>query len=146
MKKILILNGPNLNWLGKREPEVYGNQSLNQLLDSLKMQFPEVEIKAVQSNVEGELINHLQEAEEDNSIDGIIFNAGGYTHTSIALADTLKAMSKKVILVHLSNIYAREPERHTDLLLANASGCILGVGRDSYTLAMYYFLSLGLSV
>ena len=146
MKKILILNGPNLNWLGKREPEVYGNQSLNQLLDSLKMQFPEVEIKAIQSNVEGELINHLQEAEEDNSIDGIIFNAGGYTHTSIALADTLKAMSKKVILVHLSNIYAREAERHTDLLLANASGCILGVGRDSYTLAMYYFLSLGLSV
>ena len=146
MKKILILNGPNLNWLGKREPEVYGNQSLNQLLDSLKMQFPEVEIKAVQSNVEGELINHLQEAEEDNSIDGIIFNAGGYTHTSIALADTLKAMSKKVILVHLSNIYAREPERHTDLLLANATGCILGVGRESYTLAMYYFESLGLSV
>ena len=140
MKKILILNGPNLNWLGKREPEVYGNQSLNQLLDSLKLQFPEVEIKAVQSNVEGELINHLQEAEEDNSIDGIIFNAGGYTHTSIALADTLKAMTKKVILVHLSNIYAREPERHTDLLLANATGCILGVGRESYTLAMYYFV------
>ncbi len=146
MKKILILNGPNLNWLGKREPEVYGNQSLNQLLDSLKLQFPQVEIKAIQSNVEGELINHLQEAEEDNSIDGIIFNAGGYTHTSIALADTLKAMSKKVILVHLSNIYAREPERHTDLLVANASGCILGLGRESYTLAMYYFLSLGLSV
>lgn len=140
MKKILILNGPNLNWLGKREPEVYGNQSLNQLLDSLKLQFPEVEIKAVQSNVEGELINHLQEAEEDNSIDGIIFNAGGYTHTSIALADTLKAMSKKVILVHLSNIYAREPERHTDLLVANASGCILGVGRDSYALAVSFFL------
>ena len=140
MKKILILNGPNLNWLGKREPEVYGNQSLNQLLDSLKMQFPQVEIKAVQSNVEGELINHLQEAEEDNSIDGIIFNAGGYTHTSIALADTLKAMSKKVILVHLSNIYDREPERHTDLLLANAKGCILGLGKDSYSIAIQYFI------
>ena len=140
MKKILILNGPNLNWLGKREPEVYGNQSLNQLLDSLKMQFPEVEIKAIQSNVEGELINHLQEAEDDNSIDGIVFNAGGYTHTSIALADTLKAMTKKVILVHLSNIYAREPERHTDLLVANAKGCILGLGKDSYSIAIQYFI------
>ena len=144
--QILILNGPNLNWLGKREPEIYGTQGLDEMIQELKLQFPEVEIKAVQSNVEGELINHLQEAEEDNSIDGIIFNAGGYTHTSIALADTLKAMSKKVILVHLSNIYAREPERHTDLLVANATGCILGVGRESYTLAMYYFLSLGLSV
>ena len=138
--QILILNGPNLNWLGKREPEIYGTQGLDEMIQELKMQFPQVEIKAVQSNVEGELINHLQEAEEDNSIDGIIFNAGGYTHTSIALADTLKAMSKKVILVHLSNIYAREPERHTDLLLANATGCILGVGRESYTLAMYYFV------
>ena len=104
------------------------------------MQFPEVEIKAIQSNVEGELINHLQEAEDDNSIDGIIFNAGGYTHTSIALADTLKAMTKKVILVHLSNIYAREPERHTDLLLANAKGCILGLGKDSYSIAIQYFI------
>ena len=140
MKKIILLNGPNLNWLGKREPEIYGTQGLDEMIQELKLQFPEVEIKAIQSNVEGELINHLQEAEEDNSIDGIIFNAGGYTHTSIALADTLKAMSKKVILVHLSNIYAREPERHTDLLLANATGCILGVGRESYTLAMYYFV------
>jgi 3-dehydroquinate dehydratase-2 len=90
--------------------------------------------------VEGELINHLQEAEDDNSIDGIIFNAGGYTHTSIALADTLKAMTKKVILVHLSNIYAREAERHTDLLLANADGCVLGLGSDSYALAVSFFL------
>lgn len=144
--QILILNGPNLNWLGKREPEIYGTQGLDEMIQELRGQFPEVEIKAIQSNVEGELINHLQEAEDDNSIDGIVFNAGGYTHTSIALADTLKAMSKKVILVHLSNIYAREPERHTDLLLANATGCILGVGRESYTLAIYYFLSLGLSV
>lgn len=144
--RILLLNGPNLNWLGKREPEIYGKQGLDEMIQELKLQFPEVEIKAIQSNVEGELINHLQEAEEDNSIGGIIFNAGGYTHTSIALADTLKAMSKKVILVHLSNIYAREPERHTDLLVANASGCILGLGKESYTLAIYYFESLGLSV
>ena len=140
MKKIIILNGPNLNWLGKREPEIYGTQGLDEMIQELKLQFPEVEIKAVQSNVEGELINHLQEAEEDNSIDGIVFNAGGYTHTSIALADTLKAMSKKVILVHLSNIYAREAERHTDLLLANAHGCVLGLGSDSYALAVSFFL------
>lgn len=138
--KILLLNGPNLNWLGKREPEIYGTQGLDEMIQELKLQFPEVEIKAIQSNVEGELINHLQEAENDNSIDGVIFNAGGYTHTSIALADTLRAMSKKVILVHLSNIYAREKERHTDLLLANASGCILGLGRESYTLAVSFFL------
>ena len=140
MKKILILNGPNLNWLGKREPEIYGTQGLDEMIQELKLQFPQVEIKAIQSNVEGELINHLQDAENDASIDGVVFNAGGYTHTSIALADTLKAMDTPVILVHLSNIYAREKERHTDLLLANAKGCILGLGRESYTLAMYYFL------
>ena len=146
MKKILILNGPNLNWLGKREPEIYGTQGLDDMINGLRQQFPEVEIEAIQSNVEGELINCLQQAENDDSIHGIVFNAGGYTHTSIALADTLKAMSKKVILVHLSNIYARETERHTDLLLANASGCILGLGKGSYELAIHYLLSLGLSV
>jgi len=138
--KILILNGPNLNWLGKREPEIYGNQALDDMISELRQQFPEVEIDAFQSNVEGELINCLQQAENDPSIHGIVFNAGGYTHTSIALADTLKAMDTPVILVHLSNVYAREPERHTDLLLANAKGCILGFGRESYTLAMYYFV------
>ena len=138
--KILLLNGPNLNWLGKREPEIYGNQGLDDMINGLRQQFPEVEIEAIQSNVEGELINCLQQAEEDNSIHGIVFNAGGYTHTSIALADTLKAMDTPVILVHLSNIYAREPERHTDLLLANASGCILGLGKGSYELAIQYFI------
>ncbi len=140
MKKILILNGPNLNWLGKREPEIYGNEGLDDMINALRQQFPEVEIDALQSNVEGELINCLQQGENDTSIHGIVFNAGGYTHTSIALADTLKAMSKKVILVHLSNIYAREPERHTDLLLANAHGCVLGLGSDSYALAVSFFL------
>jgi len=144
--QILILNGPNLNWLGKREPEIYGNQGLVDMINELRQQFPEVEIDAFQSNVEGELINCLQQAENDDSIHGIVFNAGAYTHTSIALADTLKAMDTPVILVHLSNVYAREPERHTDLLLANASGCILGLGKDSYSIAIQYFLSLGLSV
>jgi 3-dehydroquinate dehydratase-2 len=138
--KILILNGPNLNWLGKREPEIYGNQGLDNIINGLRQQFPEVEIEAIQSNVEGELINCLQQAENDDSIHGIVFNAGGYTHTSIALADTLKAMETPVILVHLSNIYARESERHTDLLLANARGCVLGLGSDSYALAVSFFL------
>jgi 3-dehydroquinate dehydratase-2 len=138
--RILILNGPNLNWLGKREPEIYGNQGLDDMINGLRQQFPEVEIEAIQSNVEGELINCLQQAENDDSIHGIVFNAGGYTHTSIALADTLKAMDTPVILVHLSNIYAREPERHTDLLLANAHGCVLGLGSDSYALAVSFFL------
>ena len=144
--KLLLLNGPNLNWLGKREPEIYGNQGLDDMINGLRQQFPEVEIEAIQSNVEGELINCLQQAENDDSIHGIVFNAGGYTHTSIALADTLKAMDTPVILVHLSNIYGREPERHTDLLLANAKGCILGLGKGSYELAIHYLLSLGLSV
>jgi 3-dehydroquinate dehydratase-2 len=140
MKKIVILNGPNLNWLGKREPEIYGNQGLDDMINGLRQQFPKVEIEAIQSNVEGELINCLQQAENDDSVHGIVFNAGGYTHTSIALADTLKAMDTPVILVHLSNIYEREPERHTDLLLANAHGCVLGLGRDSYVLAVSFFL------
>jgi 3-dehydroquinate dehydratase-2 len=140
--RILLLNGPNLNWLGKREPEIYGNQGLDDMINGLRQQFPEVEIEAIQSNVEGELINCLQQAENDDSIHGIVFNAGGYTHTSIALADTLKAMDTPVILVHLSNIYGREPERHTDLLLANAKGCILGLGKDSYSIAIQYFVGI----
>ena len=138
--RILILNGPNLNWLGKREPEIYGNQGLDDMINGLRQQFPEVEIEAIQSNLEGELINCLQQAENDDSIHGIVFNAGGYTHTSIALADTLKALDTPVILVHLSNIYGREPERHTDLLVANAHGCVLGLGSDSYALAVSFFL------
>jgi len=137
--KILLLNGPNLNWLGKREPEIYGNQGLDDMMNDLRQQFPEVEIQTRQSNVEGELINFLQQAEEDKTINGVVFNAGAYTHTSIAIADTLKAMDTPVILVHLSNVYAREQERHTDLLLANARGCILGLGKESYVLAISFF-------
>jgi len=140
--RILLLNGPNLNWLGKREPEIYGNQGLDDMMNDLRQQFPEVEIQTLQSNVEGELINFLQQAEEDNTINGVVFNAGAYTHTSLALADTLKAMDTPVILVHLSNVYAREQERHTDLLLANAKGCVLGLGKDSYSIAIQYFVGL----
>jgi 3-dehydroquinate dehydratase-2 len=134
--QILILNGPNLNWLGKREPNIYGSESFEEILSELKLEFQHIDIQYIQSNIEGELINHLQWAEENSNIQGVVFNAGGYTHTSIALADTLKSMQKPVILVHMSNIYAREPERHTDLLLANATGCVLGFGKKSYRIAL----------
>jgi 3-dehydroquinate dehydratase II len=134
--QILILNGPNLNWLGKREPNIYGSESFEEILSELRLEFQHIDIQYIQSNIEGELINHLQWAEENSNIQGVIFNAGGYTHTSIALADTLKSMQKPVILVHMSNIYAREPERHTDLLLANAAGCVLGFGKKSYKIAI----------
>jgi 3-dehydroquinate dehydratase-2 len=140
--KILIVNGPNLNWLGRREPEIYGSESFEDIFQELKLEFPQAEMLHVQSNVEGEIINELQKAEDDTSINGIILNAAAYTHTSIAIADTLKSMKTPVILVHLSNIYNREPERHTDLLLANADGCILGLGKKSYFLAVYGLIGL----
>jgi 3-dehydroquinate dehydratase-2 len=140
--RLLILNGPNLNWLGRREPSVYGSETFEDILVELKNNFQNIDIEYIQSNVEGELINHLQHAENNEAINGVIFNAGGYTHTSIALADTLKAMKKNVVLVHLSNIYSRETERHTDLLLANANGCILGFGKQSYSLAIHWFIGL----
>lgn len=128
---ILILNGPNLNLQGKREPEIYGNQTLEEFLsgDAESLIFQ-------QSNIEGELINYLHAADENPDITGIVFNAGGYSHTSIALADAVKAISKPVILVHISNIYARERERHTDLLAAYSAGQIVGLGLFGYTLAI----------
>lgn len=131
------MNGPNLNWLGRREPSVYGSETFEDILTEIKSTFSGTSIEYFQSNVEGELINELQRAEDDASIDGIVLNAAAYTHTSIAIADTLKSMTKKVILVHLSNVYARENERHTDLLLANADGCILGMGKQGYFAAVY---------
>ncbi len=140
--KLLIVNGPNLNWLGRREPSIYGSETFEDILTDLKSTFSDVEFDYFQSNIEGELINELQRAEDDASIGGIILNAGAYTHTSIAIADTLKSMKKKVILVHLSNLYARESERHTDLLLANADGCILGMGKQGYFAATYSIVGL----
>ena len=131
-----------MNWLGRREPEIYGSESFEDIFQELKLEFPQAEMLHVQSNVEGEIINELQKAEDDTSITGIILNAAAYTHTSIAIADTLKSMKTPVILVHLSNIYNREPERHTDLLLANADGCILGLGKKSYFLAVYGLIGL----
>ncbi len=135
--KILVLNGPNLNLLGKREPGVYGNESFDGFLDQLKSEFPTVEISYYQSNVEGELINKLHEV--GFSIDGIIFNAGGYTHTSVAIADAIAAIETPVIEVHISNVYSREEYRHTSKMAKNCKGVITGFGLDSYRLAMQSF-------
>ena len=134
MKKILIINGPNLNLLGKREPTVYGNQSFDEFLISLKSSFNQFEIEYFQSNVEGELINKLQEV--GFSYYGIVFNAGGYTHTSVAIADAVAAIETPVIEVHISNVYSREEYRHQSLIAKNCKGVIAGFGLESYRLAL----------
>ena len=132
--KILIINGPNLNLLGTREKEVYGNQSFELYLKKLRKHYPAVSLKYFQSNVEGEIINALQKA--GFLYDGIILNAGGYTHTSIAIADAVKAIKTQVVEVHISNTFAREPFRHTSFLAANVKGSIIGFGLESYRLAI----------
>ena len=137
MKKIQIINGPNLNLLGTREPSVYGDMTFESYLHSLKKIFPQCEIAYFQSNVEGELINKIHET--GFSYDGIILNAGAYTHTSIALYDAIKAVTTPVIEVHISNIYTREPFRHKSLLSASCKGVIAGFGLDSYRLAVESF-------
>ena len=139
MKKILIVNGPNLNLLGKREPGVYGNISFETYLETLKSQFEDkVELTYYQSNVEGELINKIHEVGFD--IDGIIINAGAYTHTSIAIADAIRAITSPVIEVHISNTHQRDAFRHHSFLSAAVKGVILGFGMDSYRLAIQSFL------
>lgn len=132
--KIQIINGPNLNLLGTREPGIYGNKSFSELLESLRTSFPEIEIDYFQSNVEGEIINKIQEA--GFSCDGIILNAGGYTHTSVAIRDSIKAISSPVIEVHISNVHAREEFRHQSMLSAVCMGVIAGFGLNSYKLAI----------
>lgn len=132
--RIQIINGPNLNLLGRREPSVYGKESFEDYLTVLQSLFPEVEIAYYQSNVEGELVNKLQEV--GFSFDGIILNAGAYTHTSVALHDCIKAIDVPVVEVHISNIYAREEFRHTSLISAVCAGVVCGFGLDSYRLAL----------
>jgi len=133
---IHIINGPNLNLVGKREPEVYGNRSLDQYLDELMEQFPQHAIDVYQSNIEGEIVDRLQQVGfEEGS--GIILNAGGYTHTSVAIADAVAAITAPVIEVHISNIYSREPFRHKSLLSPVCKGIIAGFGLDSYRLALH---------
>ena len=135
-----IINGPNLNLLGKREPEVYGNRDFESFLTAIKVKFPSINISYYQSNVEGELINKLHEIGFET--DGIIFNAGGYTHTSVAIADAVAAIKSPVIEVHISNIYAREEYRHNSLMAKNCIGVIAGLGLMGYELAIEYFMEV----
>jgi 3-dehydroquinate dehydratase-2 len=134
--KVLILNGPNLNLLGKREPEIYGTQTFEDYFVSLKTTFPDIQLDYYQSNLEGELINKLHET--GFSYDGIILNAGGYTHTSVALSDAVAAIKTPVVEVHISNIFAREEYRHISLLSKHCVGIISGLGLDGYKLALEY--------
>lgn len=136
--KILILNGPNLNLLGKREPETYGKLSFEDFFNTIKSRFAQVEFEYYQSNVEGELINKLHEV--GFSYAGIILNAGAYTHTSVALHDAIAAIQTPVVEVHISNIYAREEFRHKSLITSKCAGLITGFGMEGYALAVQYFL------
>jgi 3-dehydroquinate dehydratase-2 len=140
MKKLMIINGPNLNLLGTREPEVYGNETFDSFLEGVRHKYFGMEILYKQSNVEGELVNYIQEAGASEEIFGVVLNAGAYSHTSIAMADAIKAIAKPVVLVHISNVYAREIERRTDLLMGAAEGCITGLGMHGYELALRYLM------
>lgn len=137
--RILIMNGPNLNLLGKREPSIYGDNSFEYYLEVLRKRYPNLSIDYYQSNVEGLLIDKLHADGFD--VDGIILNAGAYTHTSIALHDAIKAISSPVIEVHISNVYSREPFRHKSMIAPACKGTIAGFGLDSYRLAVESFLT-----
>lgn len=132
--KILIVNGPNLNLLGRREPGIYGSSSFETFLPRLRERYPQVELEYYQSNVEGALINKMQEA--GFSVDGIVLNAGAYTHTSIALHDCIRSLTSPVIEVHISNVHQREEFRHHSMISSACRGVICGFGLDSYRLAV----------
>lgn len=139
MKRIEIINGPNLNLTGRREPEIYGHTTMEQMVEGLRKQFPDVEIGYYQSNVEGELINRLHEV--GFTADGIILNAGGYSHTSVAIHDAIAAITTPVVEVHISNIYAREEYRRHSLLSDVCLGIICGLGLNGYRYALEALLS-----
>ena len=136
--KIIIINGPNLNLLGKREPEVYGSTSFEEYLNTLSNKYTNVDLSYYQSNIEGELITKIQEV--GFNYDGIILNAGAYTHTSIGIADAIKAITTPVIEVHISNTFSRESFRHQSYISPNTKGVIIGFGLKSYDLAIEAFL------
>jgi len=136
--EITIINGPNLNLLGKREPEIYGAQGFEAYLETLKEQYPDCTFHYLQSNIEGEIIDALHAHGFSN--DGIILNAGAYTHTSVGIGDAIKAIETPVVEVHISNTFAREDFRHTSYITPNAVGLILGFGLDVYRLAVESFL------
>ena len=135
--ELTIINGPNLNLLGKREPEIYGSQGFEAYLETLKEQYPDIKFNYLQSNIEGELIDALHA--HGFSSDGIILNAGAYTHTSIGLGDAVKGIEKPVVEVHISNTFSREYFRHTSFITPNTKGLILGFGLDVYRLAVESF-------
>jgi len=137
MKRILIINGPNLNLLGKREPEVYGSLTFEAYFETLKSKFSDFQLEYYQSNIEGLLIDKIHEV--GFSFDGIIINAGAYTHTSIAIADAIRAIKAPAIEVHISNVYSREEFRHHSYLSAACKACVVGFGLDSYRLALESF-------
>ena len=137
--KIAIINGPNLNLLGKRETDIYGSQPFETYLEELQKKFPEIQFTYYQSNVEGELINGLQQYGFDQ--DGIVFNPGGYTHTSVAIGDAIAAIKAPVVEVHISNVHAREDFRKLSHVSAKAAGSIFGLGLKGYELAVSYLLS-----
>jgi len=135
--KLIIINGPNLNLLGIREKDIYGNKSFESYFENLSFKFPDSKLEFFQSNIEGEIINKLHEV--GFSYDGIILNAAAYTHTSLAIADAVKAIKTPVIEVHISNIFSREDIRHTSLIAPYCKGCISGFGLKSYELAVKSF-------
>lgn len=137
--KLHIINGPNLNLLGIREPEIYGTQGFDAFFEQLQSEFPDHEISYFQSNVEGELINNLQAV--GFSADGIILNAGAYTHTSIAIGDAVAAIKTPVLEVHISNVFSREEFRHVSYIAPKAIGIVSGLGLNGYRLAILHFLS-----
>lgn len=142
--KIVIINGPNLNLLGKREPAIYGSSDFESYFAALQQRFPQVEFSYFQSNVEGEIINRIHEV--GFSVDGIVLNAGGYTHTSVAIADAVAGVPAPTVEVHISNVFRREAVRHTSLLSPVAIGTIGGFGLDSYRLAVEALCERHLSI
>jgi 3-dehydroquinate dehydratase-2 len=139
MQKLIIINGPNLNLLGKREPNIYGSLTFTEFLETVKEKYANISLEYFQSNIEGELIDKLQEV--GFSYDGIILNAAAYTHTSIGIGDAVKAIETPVIEVHISNTFGREEFRHQSFVSPNAKGVILGFGLQSYELAIQSFIS-----
>lgn len=137
--RVLIINGPNLNLLGTREPSIYGTYTFTDFLSRLQIKFPQVEVIYHQSNCEGAIIDWLHQY--DNKVDGVVINAGAYTHTSLAIHDAIRAITTPVVEVHISNVYAREPFRHRSMIAPACKGAIAGFGLTSYELAINYLLS-----
>ena len=140
MKKLIIINGPNLNLLGKREPNIYGSLSFTEFMDVIQNKYPNITIEHFQSNIEGELIDKIQDVGFD--YDGIILNAAAYTHTSVGIGDAVKAIKTPVVEVHISNTFGREEFRHHSFISPNAKGVILGFGLQSYELAIQSFIDV----